>query len=119
MVNETARRRRMVRGAYERNLAAVAATLELARRDDIRVLVYVTPIRNDVEIPYVESEYAGFKRELEALARERGALFANLEDLVPGQLFGMRRWKIGCSRYSTLPSSRSPRSAASSRARVC
>lgn len=80
--------RKMIPGRMAMNLAAGRALLADARERGISVLVYVVPLRGDVAAPYVETEYAHFKREIEALARSEGAAFANLESLVPAPLWG-------------------------------
>ena len=82
--------RRMLRPAYLRNMSAVAAMLNAARKAGIRVLVYVVPIRGDVAIPYVQAEYASFKKELGALVRAKGGTCADLGALVPGRYWGSK-----------------------------
>ena len=88
---EPGTKRAMIRGSYERNMAALAAILDQARESGIRVLVYVVPLRQDVEPPYFESEYSDFKVELEALVEQRGAVYEDLDALVPGQHWGSTR----------------------------
>jgi lysophospholipase L1-like esterase len=57
----------------------------------VTVLLYVAPIRDDVEIPYDLEEYARFKTEVERLSAAHGAIFLNLETLVPAAFWGMRK----------------------------
>lgn len=54
------------------------------------MVLYVVPLRNDVDIPYDGTEYTRFKSSLENLAVKEGALFSNLEGLVPGELWGTK-----------------------------
>jgi hypothetical protein len=83
-------KRPMMPAHYHPNMSALRATIQSARAHDIDVLLYIPPIRSDVEIPYVAEEYARFKEEIEQLAAETGSGFVNLELLVPGELWGMK-----------------------------
>jgi hypothetical protein len=83
-------KRKLIPARYRENMAALRAALDAAEVAGVDVLLYVAPIRNDVEIPYVEAEYARFKGDLESLAAEYAITYANLEDLVPAPLWGMK-----------------------------
>ena len=80
----------MIPGRYEQNLAALEALLHFAREDGVAVLVYVVPLRRDVDSPYVQEEYERFKQDLPGRVIEGGAIFADLEVLVPGELWGSK-----------------------------
>jgi hypothetical protein len=80
--------RRQIPARYHRNREALRATLESARRAAVHVTLYLAPLRGDRTIPYDAEEYAAFRRELEALAREGGARYLDLQDLVPARFFG-------------------------------
>lgn len=82
--------RKIIPGRYRDNIAALNAILDESRRRDIRVLVYVVPLRGGVKIPYEVKEYAAFKSEVELLAGNYGASFKNLEFLVPDDLWGTK-----------------------------
>lgn len=81
--------RRMIPGRLTMNVAAARALLEDARARGIATVAYVAPLRGDVPPPYVAAEYAGFRRDVAALADETGARFADLDALVPAQAWGM------------------------------
>lgn len=81
-------KRKIIRGRYQDNMNALKATLELAQKNSSHVLIYIAPLRNDVEIPYIKSEYDSFKNELQILAKEQHAQLVNLENLVPAHLWG-------------------------------
>lgn len=83
-------KRKIIRSRYEDNMGAMAAIMASASSHGIRMLVYVVPLRNDVEVPYVDSEYQHFKRDVQSLAEQYGARFANLENLVPAELWGSK-----------------------------
>ena len=77
-------------GPYAANLAALGATLRAAREGGVEVLVYVAPIRNDTDIPYNPDEYTRFQEDVGALATEHSAVYANIEGIVPGPMWGMK-----------------------------
>jgi len=81
-------KRKMISGRYALNLEALAATLESARSVGIPVLIYIVPLRADVETPYVLEEYSRFKEQVTALAAALGSYFMNYEDLVPAKYWG-------------------------------
>ena len=83
-------KRKIIRGRYQDNISALAAILEDASQYGISVFIYIPPIRNDVQIPYDESEYRSFKVEVKLLADRYGARFENLEDLVPAKYWGRK-----------------------------
>jgi hypothetical protein len=85
---EPGTRRTMLFASYERNMSALGAILDLAKEAGFRVLVYVAPLRHDVDSPYIEGEYARFKVELKELADRGNALFEDLDTLVPGEYWG-------------------------------
>ena len=82
--------RPLIPGRREQNMMALEEILRVAKREGIRVFTYIVPIRNDVTIPYVPDEYAEFKAEADELARRYGAVFANLENLVPAGYWGTK-----------------------------
>ena len=60
-------------------MRAYEAIVNLAHDSGWSLTPYIAPIRNDGETPYVESEYALFKRDL----TEYSAKVFNLENLIP------------------------------------
>ena len=54
------------------------------------MLIYIVPLRSDVEVPYVASEYLQFKADVYSLAKKHHAAFFNLENLVPAELWGTK-----------------------------
>lgn len=83
-------KRKVIRGRYQDNLAALEAILASAASRNIKVLLYIAPLRSDVEIPYVDAEYRVFKADVEKLTHQYGATWANLENLVPAELWGSK-----------------------------
>jgi len=83
-------KRHIIRGTYDANMMALRAMLDSARAANIDVIMYIAPLRNDIEIPYVPEQYELFKDEVERLALKKNTAFVNLEDLVPGHLWGTK-----------------------------
>ncbi len=83
-------KRKIIRGRYQDNINALKAILELAKDNSTQVLVYIAPLRNDVEIPYIKSEYENFKQEVQTLVKENDAKFSDFENLVPAELWGSK-----------------------------
>ncbi len=89
-------KRPVIKSRYESNMKALNAIIDTAQSMNIKMLLYIPPIRNDIEIPYVISEYDEFKKEIHDLAINKGVVYLNIEDLVPGNLWGMKdSTKIG------------------------
>jgi len=82
--------RKLIPGRYKDNFAAIKAILNQAKDSDIKVAVYIVPLRGGVKIPYDNVEYAEFKLELLQLVLQNGALFENLEQLVPDDFWGTK-----------------------------
>ena len=83
--------RKIIPGRYSSNKAAFEAILDTAQSLEIKVLVYVVPLRNDVPIPYDLGEYEKYKREMQSLSERDGVRFVNLENLIPGDLWGTKK----------------------------
>jgi hypothetical protein len=83
-------KRKMIPTRYRQNMDALDALLKTCRSRGVGVLVYIPPIRTDVEVPYDLKEYSDFKSQVKKAAADNGAAFADLESLVPGALWGMK-----------------------------
>ena len=81
-------KRKVDPNVYREKMATLAAALTHARDLKIKVLLYVPPFRQDIQGPYVDSDYAMLKADLQVLAANYGAHFANLESIVPGPEWG-------------------------------
>lgn len=75
---------------YKKNMQALSEILLLAENNDVEVLLYIPPLRNDFKRPYDENEYREFKKEVENLASIYEVEFSDLEGLVPNELWGMK-----------------------------
>lgn len=82
--------RKMIPGRYAKNLEAFKEILELAKQNEINVLVYVVPIRNDVKIPYHLQSYSDFKLVIENETAHKDFYFSNFENIVPSKYWGFK-----------------------------
>jgi len=87
-------KRPMLPVPFENNMAAFDELLDVAAAEGIAVLVYIAPIRQDVEPPYIMAEYRPWKaavaRNIAGRQAKGGAklAFADLDQLVPAGLWG-------------------------------
>lgn len=84
--------RRMIPNRYKDNFEALKILIEDAVANNIKVLLYIPPIRNDVLIPYNLSEYANFKNQVKEMTKIKNGLvfFKNFETSVPSNYFGYK-----------------------------
>lgn len=81
-------KRAVLQVPYERNMAAFEELLTVAHGEGIKVLVYIAPLRRDVEPPYHMDQYAAWKKSVEAICAKKFAGFTDLDGIVPGELWG-------------------------------
>jgi hypothetical protein len=83
--------RPIIKDRYDNNMAALSAILNLASLKNIKVLLYIPPIRSDVALPYNKQEYSLFKEQIqEDIERYNNIKFCNFESCVPGSLWGYK-----------------------------
>ena len=80
--------RKLVKPVYDRNLEAINKILEKTKSSQIKSVLYIAPIRNDIVLPYNIEEYSEFKNTLKINAQQFSSSFYNLEDIVPAPLWG-------------------------------
>ena len=83
--------RKMIPSRVEKNMNALREILDISQKSNISVLLYIPPLRNDVEPPYDVTEYKHIKKQFENVSTQYScATFTNLEDLVPGKFWGTK-----------------------------
>jgi hypothetical protein len=80
--------RHKIPAAYESNMLALKQILVGSMRDKIQVLIYIPPLRSDIEPPYDTEEYATFKLEVASIAKSHSAKFVDLGDSLPNSVWG-------------------------------
>jgi hypothetical protein len=84
--------RRMMPDRYADNMAALDLIVSDARKNGIKVLVYVPPIRDDVDKPYDPKEYNTLKVQLQNISNRYLDVvhFKDYDNIVPGKYFGYK-----------------------------
>ena len=84
-------KRKLIKKRYDKNLLALENILSFSQDNQIEIVLYIPPIRNDVEIPYLIDEYENFKSDLKKLKEKYSVVtFLNLEDTVEGKFWGTK-----------------------------
>jgi len=80
--------RKTIKPIFDKNMLSLEKILKVAKKDSIKTILYIAPLRNDIKIPYNEVEYSLFKKRTKDLSKEYFSNFYNLEDVVPAPLWG-------------------------------
>lgn len=82
--------RRMIPDKYADNMTALDLIIKDAQKNDIKLFLYVPPIRNDVEKPYDPKEYRLFKSQIQDIVNKypNTVFFKDYDNIVPGKYFG-------------------------------
>lgn len=83
-------KRKMIKPRFNNNWSALEEIVRITNQKDINLILYIAPIRNDVEIPYLESEYLEFKNKIENLSQKEGFYLKNYENLIPPEHWGLK-----------------------------
>ncbi len=84
-------KRKMIPTRMESNFSALSYILDKCQKLNIKSIIYVPPIRTDVEPPYDLNEYENFKESLEKdVNKYSNAHFVNLENIVEGKYWGVK-----------------------------
>ena len=88
--------RKFIKPIFDKNILSLEKILKKLKKENIKTILYVAPLRNDIKIPYSEIEYSYFKRHTKNLSTKYSSYFYNLENIVPGFLWGEKAGtKIG------------------------
>lgn len=80
--------RKILPGQYKKNFEALNSIIDIAKDNEIQLIIYNVPIRNDIKIPYDIESYNQFKKSLETLSKKNSLQFLNLERIVPNNYWG-------------------------------
>ena len=77
---------------YKQNLSYLDLMIRECLQQKIKVVLYIPPIRSDVQIPYSQYEYKNFKKTIAAKAETnpKKVLYLNFEKIIPGYLWGYK-----------------------------
>jgi hypothetical protein len=82
-------KRPMLESVYSLNQEFLALIADVARAGDVKLVPYVIPLNPSAENPYIPAQYASFKEWLQAFAATRDLPFANFENEVPHEEWGL------------------------------
>ena len=82
--------RKMIPGNYFKNFDALNDLINFTKTNEINIFIYTAPIRNDLKLPYVTSEYTNFKNDLKKLSKELNINYQNFENIIPNSLWGKK-----------------------------
>lgn len=80
--------RKVIAIRYDRNMRALEDILMRSKDEHVPAIVYIAPIRQDIQLPYDPMEYEIWKGQVQKLSEQYGAKFFNLEKLVPVNYWG-------------------------------
>ncbi len=83
-------KRGIIKNVYLENMKALNCILEDCKKNNIKVLVYIPPLRNDYEIPYYRDEYIKFKKQIESICKLYNSHFINIENCVANKYWGFK-----------------------------
>lgn len=84
-------KRKKIQNRYDLNLEALSSLLQNSNERKIKVVLYIPPIRQDVEVPYVVAEYKQFKEDIKALsAKYNNVVFEDIDSIVPAKYWGSK-----------------------------
>jgi lysophospholipase L1-like esterase len=82
-------KRPVIQGRYELNKQFLQMMIEIAQAHGVQFIMYINPLNPQADNPYVASEYAAFKDWAAATATAHKVPFANFENLVPKDAWGL------------------------------
>ena len=83
----------MIPSNYLKNLDAFKDLINISKINDMDILIYTAPIRNDLKIPYDISEYTVFKNDIKKLSKELDVKYKNFENIIPNSLWTKKSLK--------------------------
>lgn len=88
-INANTKRKR-IPAKYQKNRTALLDMMEELQKDGVKAIVYIPPLRKDVEAPYEAADYSTYIAEIKELtAKYPNVTFLNLDDIVPGKFWGL------------------------------
>ena len=83
--------RKIIPKNYDKNLNFLEIFLEESLINKVDVIMYIAPIRNDIDLPYLDDEYLKFKKDIYSMSKlYNNVTYLNLEDIVPPENWGQK-----------------------------
>ena len=91
--------RKTIKPIFDKNMLSLEKILADAKEKNIKTVIYIAPLRNDIKTPYKNNEYLFFKESAKKISKKFSSNFYNLENIVPAHLWGEKAGtKIGVHR---------------------
>ena len=84
--------RKTIPQRYEDNILALKQIIQSSKNNNIKLFLYIPPLRNDVKIPYDINEYNNFKKDMHTLARNEELLLFDFESIIPPEYWGFKNF---------------------------
>lgn len=81
--------RKMIPLRFEYNMDALKLILADAKKNNVKIILYIPPIRKDVNLPYEKVDYHKFKEDLMNL-KSHNCMVLDFDDIIPGKLWGFK-----------------------------
>ena len=81
--------RKMIPLRFESNMETLKLILADAKNNNVKVILYIPPIRNDVILPYEKADYQKFKKDILNL-KAVNCMVLDFDDIIPGKLWGYK-----------------------------
>ena len=65
--------------------------LSTAKKNNIEAIIYIAPLLQDTNTPYIKDEYVKYKKDVKEVAELYEAKFLNFEKIVPNQEWGLKQ----------------------------
>ena len=81
--------RKMIPLRFEYNMDALKLILADAKKNNVKIILYIPPIRKDVNLPYEKVDYQIFKEDIMNL-KSHNCMVLDFDDIIPGKLWGYK-----------------------------
>jgi hypothetical protein len=82
-------KRPIIQSRYDLNKEFLSLMTDIAREHHVQFIAYIIPLNPQADNPYVPEQYQEFKAYARQFTQERGIPFANLENIVPADEWGI------------------------------
>ena len=84
-------KRKKLNAPYSANINALLSIIKFQKNSSKKILLFIPPIRSDIELPYIIEEYEDFKNHIKNICYNENILFSNLENVVNNDFWGYQR----------------------------
>ena len=82
--------RKIIPIIFKKNMNALTNILKICNHNNIKPIIYIPPIRNDIKIPYDLKEYSYFKELVREITFKYGGVFHDFDNSIPAEYWGLK-----------------------------